>query len=456
MQNIISRILPIIIGLLITVVTIPAQASFPAKFHPGHYILVYFGAADASYPIEFNRIRNEPNFIGAHRRYRWEVLEPSRGIYDFSVIEADLKYLMNMPTPKRLIIEIADNSTAPLIHVPDYLKTAEFDGGYFDPVFGTRLMTKRWNKGVQDRLIALFNALGARFDKEPYVEGIVLDETANAKLFREEAVRANYTPEAGFAGQKRIMSGLKAAFPNTMCIQQINYFSGANAEDEQAKLNGFVKHAFDIGMGIGAPDVYVGRSLPTYPLYAQYAGSMPLAPAVQWTDYSELNPLTGRAPTVAEILDFANRTLHVSHLSWEQREPYFTNEVIPLVRRAGPPTGSALPPASSIPTPLVASAPSTPASSPVPVSASSPVPPISSPAPNSLSDLLARIKGGNPGRSQPGASNSRSTQLNDFLARNRGTTPSQSLSRLKQNRKSANSSASNSLRDLLARINSGK
>ncbi|MEO5574133.1 MAG: hypothetical protein ABIR48_06600 [Gammaproteobacteria bacterium] len=307
-------------------------------------MLVHF---TLTYPHrEFDLIKNEPLFVGVQRRYPWKSLEPSRGVYNFSAIEADLKYVQSMPTPKRLIIEITDNgrdeSPARASHLPGYVLTPEFEGGVFVPTHGTVLVTKRWNTRVQDRQIALFKALGARFDKEPYVEGIVLDETANGNLYGAEAVRANYTAEKGFIGQKRIMSGLKAAFPNTMCIQYINYFSGANGADGVAKLKGFMQHAFNIGMGVGGPDVHVGGTEPVYPSYAQYAGSMPLAPAVQWEDYSKPNPQTGRIPTVPEILDFANRTLRVTHLSWEQRKPYFVNQVIPLVRRVGAPTGSAL------------------------------------------------------------------------------------------------------------------
>ncbi|MEO7557510.1 MAG: Calx-beta domain-containing protein [Gammaproteobacteria bacterium] len=346
MKNIISRIASFAIGVaLIVGMVFPAQAAFPVKYHPGHYMLTYFGWLDTN---AFKAIINEPNFIGVQKRYPWKLLEPTRGNYDFSMIVRDLNYLKSLPTPKRLIIEITDNGVDGngVSHVPTYLTTAEFEYGIYKSAFRGLTAAKRWNTNVQTRQIALFTALGARFDKEPYIEGVVLDETATG-IRLEEWTQATYTAEKQYAGLKRIMSGLKAAFPNTMCIQYINFFSGLTSADGVAKITGLMQHAFQIGMGIGGPDVHVGGSEPTYPLYGQYAGSMPLAPAVQWEDYGWLNPITGTRATVPQILDFANRTLYANYISWLQKEPEFTNEVIPLVRLTGAPSNSALPTTTS-------------------------------------------------------------------------------------------------------------
>ncbi|MEO5574130.1 MAG: hypothetical protein ABIR48_06585 [Gammaproteobacteria bacterium] len=462
MRNI-SRILSLTLGLIVaTAVSIPAQAAFPTKWHPGHYWLIHFGTQNSQW--EFNYIKNEPNFVGVHRRYAWKWLEPTRGAYDFSMIEADLKYLMSMPTPKRLIIEITDNSNWPLIWLPDYIRTPEFEGGFYKPAYMQRVITKRWNTALQDRQIALFKALGARFDNEPFVEGIVLDETSNGNLiWKGVAAEANYTSEKAYIGQKRIMAGLKAAFPRTMCVQYINWWSGDSAADVELKLKGLVEYAYSIGMGLGGPDVHASRPVssqpPPYKLYGQYAGSMPLAPAVQWSNYTDINPVTGRASTVEEILNFANRTLHASHLSWEQREPFSVDEVIPLVRRAGAPTGSVVPSGSSPVSPTGA----VPSPTPTLVVTPTPTTPISVPtftnlpAPVLASSLLVRPKGkavANPvGPKSLGKLPSTGSKGVRMLKRNKGMTTGQSARRLKLKRTQISSSKATSLSEMLARIN---
>lgn len=316
------------------VVAQPALAAFPVKYHPGHYMLVYFDLKNPS--TAFKLIQNESQFVGVQRRYTWKRLEPRRGVYDFSAIAADLNFLRSMPTPKRLIIQFTDVGTdrygAP--HIPDYLKTAEFDGGYYKSSRGN-VVTRRWNTAVQDRQIALFRALGAKFDKEPFIEGVVLEETATG-ISSSEWDRANYTGDKAFNGLKRIMSGLKAAFPTTMCIQYINYFSAALGQGEAA-LAGLAQHAFQIGMGFGGPDVHVNGNDPAYKYYGQYAGSLPLATAVQHEDYDVINKATGRKVTAVDILNFARSRLHLTHINWVQREPQFSTDVLPTVRRMGAP-----------------------------------------------------------------------------------------------------------------------
>lgn len=335
MKNVISRLASMLLGLvLIMGVAAPAQAAFPNKYHPGHYMLTYFGATELN---AFEPIINNPNFVGVQKRYKWRTLEPARGKYDFSMIIRDLNYLRSLPMPKRLIIQVTvTGDEKGLPHAPDYLRTPEFDGGVYTSTFPVRYVrTKQWNTAVQDRLIALFRALGARFDKEPYFEGVVLDETATG-IRLHQWTAANYTAEKAYNGHKRIMAGLKAAFPNTMCIQFINFFSGANAKDGLNKIAGLIQYAHQIGMGIGGPDIHVGGTEPSYPYFTTYNGSMPLTAAVQWEDYGWVSP-TGNVATVPQIFDFARNKLHLNYIFWLQREPYFSTQVVPLVRRMGAP-----------------------------------------------------------------------------------------------------------------------
>lgn len=328
------KISSLVTGLILMVgATFMAHAAFPVKYHPGHYMLTYFELKNPT--NAFKLIQNESAFIGVQRRYTWKSLEPQRGVYDFSSIAADLNFLKSLPTPKRLIIQITitgrDSFGNP--HIPNYLKTPEFDGGFYTSARGNTV-TKRWNTAVQNRLIALHNALGARFDNEPYFEGVALEETATG-IRPIEWTRANYTSEKMYAGLKRIMLGLKTAFPRSVCIQYVNYFSGANAQDGTAKIAGLIQYAYEIGMGAGGPDVHVGGTEPSYKMFPKYAANMPIGIAVQYEDYDVINPATGRKVTAQEILNFAKNKLHVNYLFWLQRAPQFGTDVVPTVRRSG-------------------------------------------------------------------------------------------------------------------------
>ena len=102
------------------------------KWHPGNYMLTYTPGSPQS---NLDTIRDEPLVIGAVRRYYWAQLETSAGVYDFSAIESDLKYLKSMPTPKRLVIQIYDRdykSGTPVGVVPNYLLEDPRYGGKTD------------------------------------------------------------------------------------------------------------------------------------------------------------------------------------------------------------------------------------------------------------------------------------------------------------------------------------
>ena len=180
------------------------------KWHPGHYMLTY----KASPQSNMDAIKDEPYVLGAVRRYYWAQLEPSEGVYDFSLIESDLKYLKSMPTPKRLVIQIFDrghhSQPSPIGVVPNYLlEDARFGGktgwyaekgarwyGVAPAILGP--VARTWDPVVMDRWIALFKALAARFDNEPYLEAVSgndttpgIRRTSSARLLERKDGHAN-------------------------------------------------------------------------------------------------------------------------------------------------------------------------------------------------------------------------------------------------------------------------
>lgn len=304
--------------------SVAIASGYPEKFHPGNYMLVFADGKKGSKPFEV--IKAQPEILGIQKRYLWNDLESAKDEYDFSQIESDLKYLQSIG--KRLVIQFEDVGIGREHAVPEYLLSKEYGGGDYK---GTGPHSKfyvamRWNKLVAEREAALLKALGAKFDKEPFVEALVLDETATGIVPRDY-IEAGYSPEKMRDGVMTIMSAAKEAFPNTVVIQYINYLTGNNQY-----LEDITRHAYKIGVGFGGPDVVVGKDIPSYKYYKEYAGKIPLGSAVQFFNY-QAKRADGSEVSVADIRDFAENTLHLDYIFWLPRAGYYKTEVLPMLEQ---------------------------------------------------------------------------------------------------------------------------
>jgi hypothetical protein len=180
--------------------------------------------------------------IGGVRRYYWAQLEPSPGVYDFSLIESDLNYLKSMPTPKRLVIQVYDRDykkSTPVGIVPNYLlEDARYGGKYGWYVDnGSRwygvapaksgYVARIWDPVVMDRWIALFRAIAARFDNEPYFEAVTGNETTPGM---QGKLPPDFSKEKLATEIKRWISEVVPAFPRTNVVVYMNFLSGELAD----------------------------------------------------------------------------------------------------------------------------------------------------------------------------------------------------------------------------------
>jgi hypothetical protein len=79
----------------------PSSIVDPRKnFHPGYYMLVGYNGNKT----DFDKIKDNPDFVGVNKVYIWRNIETAYGVYDFSQIEQDLAYLQSIG--KRLILQI--------------------------------------------------------------------------------------------------------------------------------------------------------------------------------------------------------------------------------------------------------------------------------------------------------------------------------------------------------------
>lgn len=296
---------------------IPIPTSGAVKWHPGHYMwTAAYGAIPDSVITEVN---SEPNFQGVKHAYYWATLEPERGRYDFSLIEKHLALLK--PARKRLIIQVSDRSfvsSGVEGKLPAYLTNEPGGaGGWWrkvDPNTGaTRgYIAKVWQPAIMDRYIALWQALAARFDDDPYVEFVVASEISPGTGTHS---CPDFTVAAYSAQLKRHFRASKAAFAHTNVAWYTNSFSG--------QVGDLIKLAYELRMGAGNTDVLkfpgtqgdriLSGAEPGYTI--DYRGQIAIPYEAQGPEFGGKEG----SLTPAQVFALANDNYHATHLMWVRK-----------------------------------------------------------------------------------------------------------------------------------------
>lgn len=299
----------------------------PVKWHPGHYYSLMDHGKNASWYLSmvYKELQRTPALRGVQIRYAWAELETSEGVYNFSAIAKRLTELSAID--KRLIIMLETRTFDPLEElVPDYVKTAKYEGGVFlyDSVNqegqqGSNI--KLWNPLVRDRLTALIRALGNRFNSNAYFEGIGLTETAMGQAVIP--ITSTQTNDY-YANMLDLQQQMRNYFPNTVTFQFTNY--------PRPILESFIGSLNAMGTGLGGPDVfleepglqYPGTPKGVYNYYPELSGVVPLTPSVMSGNYKNTRTDgTGYQPTISELLTFARDTLKANYIFWTRNPDYY-------------------------------------------------------------------------------------------------------------------------------------
>jgi hypothetical protein len=281
------------------------------KWNPGHYIAT--GRYDKlGIQQILDEIKDLPQVKGLMLRYEWPQLETAKGVYDFTRIERDLGLVQ--AAGKRLWIILGTKVfTAGGVAVPDYMRTAEYEGGAYKIQIGSadRLgeNTAMYNANVRDRLIALTSALGARINRHNALEGLTFSETALGQTVvpLTEAQRTSF-----YNNLALVDAATKRAFPNTVTMQFINF--------PRAYMPGLVTSMVSNGVALGGPDILLqdpDLNNYIYPLYDMAKGKVAVGPSVQPDDYlttvqnGPLNP-----PKISDLYAFGRNQLGANYMFW--------------------------------------------------------------------------------------------------------------------------------------------
>ena len=308
------------------VAALPAPPAPPAgvKWHPGHYVLAGRGTLTEKCLVA--------GFRGVQQMYLWKSMEPEKDRYDFSAIRRDLDFLRKHD--RRLVIQVQTKAFGKgARYAPAYLAGPEYGGGVYQTVTES-FNPVLWNDRVNERLTALYRALGREFDRDDAVEAVVIPETAvSSNIGRSPQAGVDPFTNAKFvANLKAGMKAMKEAFPHTVVIQYTNF--------PQDVLQDLVDYQKGIGVGLGGPDIFpYSKALNdpqkgVYRLYAPLSGQVPLGTAVQWEDYAARDHNGPVEPVpVTELYAFGRDKLHLNYIFWQMRPGYFEK----VVEMAGSP-----------------------------------------------------------------------------------------------------------------------
>lgn len=230
----------------------PIVSSVPlTKWYPGWYLFVDTpDVLSTSVAAEVSAMRaTTPEMQGMGLMLTWKFLEPNKN--DYSGVTTLVNWVNTLWNTYglRTFVLLEDNSFAGSARAPTYLTTeSTASPGLYQKNAGGWIPTI-WDGKINDRAIALFNAIGAALDTHPGFVAIQYRELSTAFGTTEFAAAA-FTPNAYFAQLHRWATEAKVFFPHTNLIAPGNF-------GENSFLDEYVEHCYQSKVGVGGPDNYV-------------------------------------------------------------------------------------------------------------------------------------------------------------------------------------------------------
>ena len=271
MPNFFRRIPPalMLVGLMSGTV---AHAEDYTKFNPGHYAKIGEGGNAA----HLDGVLGVPYIKGIILHITWKELEPSKDQYDFSKIDSFLEILS--PYKQHLILIFIDySSRKECAALPDYLvsmgvvaTTKPLPG---NPE-GGGCMVKLWDDRALERWNKLNQAVGKRYDLNPYFEGIRTREST----YPVDKKAEGYTNDKLVANLIQLGIEAKKAMPHTNYFLSLSRIGGpTNTAYMRQVIDGVLPH----GVGLAWPDTIAQlnnpkKKIPIWDLAKEYTDRMPI------------------------------------------------------------------------------------------------------------------------------------------------------------------------------------
>lgn len=325
------------------------------KWHPGHYMSIRNRHRDPAKELPWlDAIKNEPYIKGVLITWKWRDLEKSEGVYDFSSIDLYLNRLKALGTHKRLIIHVYDRAWASHTSttVPDYLKNdPKYNGGEVPMENGVTSLI--WEGVSMDRFIKLHDALGKRYDADPYVEGIQFSETAIG-FSASHPAPSSFSNGAHLVQLKRWIAATRKSWPRSNIFMSTNYLG------TDSQMEDLIKYCLQYQVFVGGPDTWNRawvdsgkRALQSDEVVngkrgsgRDYRGDIAVKSEVQATE------LGGYIATFtpSEVYDVAHNINKAHYIFWDRNDYYggtaqkWDTGILPFIRSVKGVTRTSCPP----------------------------------------------------------------------------------------------------------------
>jgi hypothetical protein len=211
-----KRVLP---GFAITIL-----AAHKANY--GHY----FATNRDDTPRDAAKLCEQPGVTGIVWRRTWLEVEPSAGSYDFNSIDDVLGQVAASHNPHCqlwMLVEFKSFSDSPIKNpCPVYLQSKYSAPNYFGNGAATCFM---WEPSVVSAYVGMMQAAAARFNGNPRVEGLVLQESSlgfGGASSQDMGHGGTYTPRAWRDALITLIDQCAAAFPASRCMAFLNFLRG--------------------------------------------------------------------------------------------------------------------------------------------------------------------------------------------------------------------------------------
>lgn len=286
------------------------------KFNPGQWLRIVPGHPEGVWGCDLRDptvLANVMSFIdsiagkgfqGIYLEVGFSTLEKTRGTYDFTAVDAILAKLsshgMRLGIGVVTNIPFLNESAFPqyMIDDPATYFASRTPSGRYDVVL------RWWTKAARDRLIAVYQAIGAHYDENPKFEmvGLTGELSFDAYVFDAPGADPTYDYASVRDGWKALAEAWHAAAPHTMGFQWYNDTKDDTIETHQeyyaiaAKNHvmwgnpNFVKYAADLATIAAVGMGYDGK-LPPSSGFLDYTKIMPMAaPGSDANDFYTVSP----------------------------------------------------------------------------------------------------------------------------------------------------------------------
>jgi len=227
------------------------------KWNPGHYVMLGQNNQDVMIQNFINNYKNVPSMKGMQAEHFWSELEPSKGVYNFSKIDAQIAKLA--PHGKKLAItikykyQISDSksslptyilnqpkATVNGVVVPPYFEQGKAGDGAYNEGQHANL----GHPGTQAAFKNLLTALAAKYDNNPNFVSVSFLETS----LGADASTAVFN--LFLDGLMKVEAHAGCKFEHTPIFQNLNF--------PRNKLPEFTANMKKYGVGLGGPDTFWG------------------------------------------------------------------------------------------------------------------------------------------------------------------------------------------------------